>query len=194
MARDAEAGLKALRKSAPDLVILDIMLPGMDGLEFLRILRRESELPVFLLSAKHSELDRILGLKLGADDYIVKPFSLGEFLARIAARLRKRDGPVKGNPGAARALEVDFARHEVRAGGRPVLLSTKEFKLLELLIKADGKVLSREHLLEVLWGLEAGLEMDTRTVDQHVARLRRKLGAQSSLIQTVPNFGYKLAR
>ena len=192
VARDAEAGLKALRKSSPDLVILDIMLPGMDGLEFLRVLRRESELPVILLSAKHSEFDRILGLKLGADDYIVKPFSLGEFLARIAARLRQRERPAK--PGALDGLEVDLARHEVRVGGRLVQLSTKEFKLLALFIEADGKVLSREHLLEVLWGYEAGLELDTRTIDQHVARLRGKLGAQGALIVTVPNFGYKLRR
>lgn len=171
------------------------MLPGMDGLEFLRLLRRESDVPVILLSAKGAELDRVLGLKLGADDYVVKPFSLSELAARVAARLRPRRKPAAGKIAAAGVLRMDFARHEVTVQGRKVRLATKEFSLLKLLLEADGKVLTREKLLELIWGHDAGLELDTRTVDQHVARLRRKLGpAAAAMIGTVPNFGYKLAR
>ena len=170
------------------------MLPGMDGLEFLRLLRRESDVPVILLSAKGGELDRVLGLKLGADDYVVKPFSLNELLARIAARLRPPGRPARAKKAAVGPLSVDFARHEVKVKGRTVKLATKEFLLLSLLLESDGKVLSRESLLQTIWEHDAGLELDTRTVDQHVARLRRKLGSAAELIETVPNFGYKLAR
>ena len=192
-APSAEAGLKQLRKSEPDLLILDVMLPGMDGLEFLRALRRESDVPVILLSAKHAEIDRVLGLKLGADDYVVKPFSLDELLARVAARLRK-PASRGGRTADVGSLHVDFARHEVKVKGRPVRLATKEFRVLTLLLEADGKVLSRDSLLQLVWEHDAGLELDTRTVDQHIARLRRKLGEAGALIETVPNFGYKLAR
>jgi DNA-binding response OmpR family regulator len=166
----------------------------MDGLELLGVLRRESAVPVILLSGKGGEVDRILGLKLGADDYVVKPFSLGELSARIAARLRRGASAPSRKTASAEELEVDFERHEVRAAGRPVRLAPKEFMVLKLLLEADGKVLSRERLLAAAWGHEDGLELDTRTVDQHVARLRRKLGASGKRIATVPNFGYKLAR
>ncbi|MDP3541055.1 MAG: response regulator transcription factor [Elusimicrobiota bacterium] len=193
-APSAEAGLKKLRADAPDLLLLDIMLPGMDGLEFLRALRRESDVPVILLSAKGGELDRVLGLKLGADDYVVKPFSLVELQARVAARLRMPAAAKVGRTAAVGALRVDFARHEVKVKGRPVRLATKEFRVLELLLEADGKVLSRDALLERVWEHDAGLDLDTRTVDQHIARLRRKLGEAGAVIVTVPNFGYKLAR
>lgn len=194
-AGSAEAALKLLPRAAPDLILLDIMLPGMDGLEFLRLLRRASEVPVILLSAKGAELDRVLGLKLGADDYIVKPFSLGELVARVAARLR-RPARAAGERAAVYAggLSVDVARCEVKVKNRSIRLSTKEFKLLALLLEGDGKVYSRDRLLELIWGHDAGLDLDSRTIDQHVARLRRKLGAAGALIVTVPNFGYKLAR
>jgi DNA-binding response OmpR family regulator len=193
-ALSAEAGLKKLRKSEPDLLVLDVMLPGMDGLEMLRAVRQGSDVPVILLSAKGSEIDRVLGLKLGADDYVIKPFSVAELLARVAARLRKPASPKAGRTAAVGALRVDFARHEVTVKGRPVRLATKEFRVLELLLEADGKVLSRDALLQLVWEHDAGLDLDTRTVDQHIARLRRKLGAAGALIATVPNFGYKLAR
>ena len=171
------------------------MLPKMDGLEFLRVLRETSQVPVILLSAKSSEVDRILGLKLGADDYVPKPFSIGELLARVSARLRRPKAAKSSSKTASiGGLEVDFDRHEVRAAGKPVRLAPKEFTLLRLLIEADGKVLSRDHLLEVIWGHEEGMDIDTRTVDQHVARLRRKLGGEAKRVETVPNFGYKLAR
>lgn len=194
-AASAEAGLKLLRRHAPDLIVLDVMLPGIDGLELLRRLRAESDIPVILLSAKGAELDRVLGLKLGADDYVVKPFSIDELLERVAARLRARRKEASGEKDiSAGPLRMDVARHEVSVRGAKVRLATKEFALLKLLLEADGKVQSRERLLELIWGHDAGLGLDTRTVDQHVARLRRKLGPAASLVVTVPNFGYKLAR
>ena len=191
-AGDAESGLKSVRKAKPDLIILDIMLPRMDGLEFLRLLRRESRTPVILLSAKRGETDRILGLKLGADDYVVKPFSVGELLARVEARLRPAASSDGERPATLGGMTIDVARHLVAVKGKPVRLAPKEFSLLRLLVEADGKVLSRDRLLELIWGHDAGMDIDTRTVDQHVARLRRKLGEEGSRIVTVPNFGYQV--
>ncbi|MFI5348912.1 MAG: response regulator transcription factor [Elusimicrobiota bacterium] len=193
-AGDAESGLKSIRKAKPDLVILDIMLPGMDGLELLRVLRREYRTPVILLSAKRGETDRILGLKLGADDYVVKPFSHGELLARVEARLRPASPPTEERPTAIGGLSIDIARHQVTVKGKLVRLAPKEFALLKLLIEADGKVLSRDQLLELIWGHDKGMDIDTRTVDQHVARLRGKLGTEGARIATVPNFGYQVRR
>lgn len=174
--------------------MLDINLPEMDGLEFLRSIRLESKVPVIILSGKGGEVDRILGLKLGADDYVVKPFSTGELLARIAARLRSTAPGAKQAVTAVGGLVVDFDRHEVRVNGKAARLSPKEFLLLRLLLEANGKVLSRDALLEKIWGHDKSMEIDTRTVDQHVARLRAKLGRLSERIVTVPNFGYKLTR
>jgi DNA-binding response OmpR family regulator len=194
-ARDAETGLKLARKSKPDLILLDIMLPKMDGLEFLKTIRPEVSIPILLLSAKRSEMDRILGLKLGADDYIVKPFSLGELQARINGHLRRRslggDGDAKKSITVGQ-IEIDFERHEIKVKGKLAYLAPKEFAILKLLIEANGKVLSREQLLEMIWGHDKDMEIDTRTVDQHIARLRRKLGTESERITTVPNFGYQV--
>jgi two-component system alkaline phosphatase synthesis response regulator PhoP len=196
-AGDAETGLEMARKNKPDLIILDIMLPKMDGLDFLRNLRKESQVPVMFLTAKRSEVDRILGLKLGADDYVVKPFSVGELNARVEAVLRRVQAP-KGEADSSQFrlgdLEVDFERHEVRVKGKPTRLAPKEFAILKLLIEANGKVLSRDHLLEQIWGHEKDMEIDTRTVDQHIARLRRKLGAEADRVSTVTNFGYQIKR
>ena len=195
-ARDAETGLKLARKSKPDLILLDIMLPKMDGLEFLRTIRPEVQIPIILLSAKRSEMDRILGLKLGADDYMVKPFSVGELQARIAGLLRRH---ANGGTGAAAkksvaigGIEIDFERHEILVRGKMAHLAPKEFAILKLLIEANGKVLSRDQLLQMIWGHDEDMEIDTRTVDQHIARLRRKLQPESERITTVPNFGYQI--
>jgi DNA-binding response OmpR family regulator len=195
-AGDAETGLTMARKQRPDLIILDIMLPKMDGLDFLRALRKESQVPVVLVTAKRSELDRILGLKLGADDYVVKPFSVGELHARVEALLRRvavaanPDGDKK--PVTVGGIEVDFDRHEIKVKGRRTDLTPKEFDLLKLLIEANGKVLSRDQLLERIWGHGKDMEIDTRTVDQHIARLRHKLKGESTRIATVTNFGYQI--
>ena len=194
-ARDAETGLKLARKSKPDLILLDIMLPKMDGLEFLRTIRPEMQIPIILLSAKRSEMDRILGLKLGADDYMVKPFSVGELQARIAGHLRRHAGVGAGSAKktiAIGGIEIDFERHEILVRGKMAHLAPKEFAILKLLIEANGKVLSRDQLLEMIWGHEKDMEIDTRTVDQHIARLRRKLRLESERITTVPNFGYQI--
>ncbi len=194
-ARDAESGLKLARKSSPDLILLDIMLPKMDGLEFLRTIRPELNIPIILLSAKRSEMDRILGLKLGADDYIVKPFSLGELQARITGHLRRRSSAAGGEAKKSIVvgnIAIDFERHEIMVKGKLTNLAPKEFAILKLLIEANGKVLSREQLLEMIWGMEKDMEIDTRTVDQHIARLRRKLRSEAERITTVPNFGYQV--
>src|SRR3989338_7733678 len=195
-ARDAETALSLARKTKPDLILLDIMLPKMDGLEFLRTLRPEVQIPIILLSAKRSETDRILGLKLGADDYMVKPFSIGELQARITGHLRRHAG-VAAHGEAKKSITIgsiaiDFERHEILVAGKPANLAPKEFAILKLLIEARGKVLSRDQLLQMIWGHEKDMEIDTRTVDQHIARLRRKLGPERDRIVTVPNFGYQI--
>ncbi|MFA6318972.1 MAG: response regulator transcription factor, partial [Elusimicrobiota bacterium] len=184
----------ALRRK-PELIVLDVGLPGMDGFELCRRLREKSQTPVIFLTAKGGEVDRILGLRLGADDYMVKPFSVGELLARVHAILRRAAPKPTDGGGAPKrlgSLTLDLERHEVTSGGKPVLLTPKEFALLAALIDADGKVLSREDLLEHIWGHDKSLDLDTRTVDQHLARLRRKLGSEGRRIATVTNFGYRV--
>ncbi|MBI5624073.1 MAG: response regulator transcription factor [Elusimicrobia bacterium] len=192
---DPAEGLALALRRKPDLLVLDVMLPGMDGFELCRRLRQTSQVPVIFLTAKGGEVDRILGLRLGADDYMVKPFSVGELLARIHAVLRRSAAkPASAAPGPVRLgkLTMDPERHEVTSGGKPVALTPKEFALLEALIKADGKVLSREDLLEHIWGHDKSLDLDTRTVDQHLARLRKKLGSEGRRIATVTNLGYRV--
>lgn len=195
-ARDAETGLKMARQTKPDLILLDIMLPKMDGLEFLRTIRPEVDIPIILLSAKRSEMDRILGLKLGADDYMVKPFSIGELQARITGHLRRHSGAATNGEAKKSVvigkISIDFERHEILVDGKPAVLAPKEFAILKLLIEAHGKVLSRDQLLQMIWGHEKDMEIDTRTVDQHIARLRRKLKSERDRIVTVPNFGYQI--
>jgi DNA-binding response OmpR family regulator len=195
-ARDAETGLKLARSSKPDLILLDIMLPKMDGLEFLKVMRSEIDVPILLLTAKRSEMDRILGLKLGADDYIVKPFSLGELQARIAGHLRRAAHAAGGDAKkqiSVGNIDIDFERHEIMVKGQVAYLAPKEFAILKLLVEANGKVLSREQLLQLIWGHDKDIEIDTRTVDQHIARLRRKLRSEAVRIKTVPNFGYQVS-
>jgi len=193
LAYDGESGLALFHREKPDLVILDLMLPKMDGLEFLKRVRRESETPVLILTAKKAEMDRILGLELGADDYVTKPYSVREVLARIKSILKR----VKGHKDRKSVikigqLQVDLERYEIRLNKTPVTLSSKEFEFLKILIEADGKVLSRDHLLEHLWGYDRSMDLDTRTVDQHISRLRDKLGSESKRIMTVKNVGYRI--
>ncbi|MDD5656654.1 MAG: response regulator transcription factor [Elusimicrobia bacterium] len=194
-AADGESGLKLVREIKPDLIVLDIMLPKMDGLELLRVLRPETAVPIMMLTAKRSEMDRILGLKLGADDYIVKPFSIGELQARIERQLRRAAAPAEAGAKTSISLgelEVDFERHETKVAGKSVHLAPKEFAILRLLMESNGKVLSRDKLLELIWGHDQSMEIDTRTVDQHIARLRRKLGCEGARVLTVTNFGYQV--
>jgi DNA-binding response OmpR family regulator len=167
----------------------------MGGLDFLRAIRPESDVPIILLSAKRTEMDRILGLKLGADDYMVKPFSIGELQARISGHLRRHaEGAAGGKERKMLVvghIAIDFERHEVTVRDKLAYLAPKEFVMLKLLIEANGKVLSRDQLLRLVWGHDEDIEIETRTVDQHIARLRRKLGPEADRVQTVPNFGYQ---
>ena len=193
--RDAETALAMARKNKPDLIILDIMLPKMDGFEFCRIIRQENQVPIIFLTAKKTELDRILGLKMGADDYVTKPFSVEELIARVQAicrRMKAIPEIINQKPTRAGDIEMDFERHEIRVKGKVMNLPPKEFELFKLLVDANGKVLSRDHLLEKIWGYEKSAEMDTRTVDQHIARLRKRLRSARHQIVTVANFGYQI--
>ncbi|MBI4345442.1 MAG: response regulator transcription factor [Elusimicrobia bacterium] len=191
-ATDGQAGLEAFGREKPDLVILDVMLPKVDGYGVCRAIRQKSQTPILMLTARGEEIDRVLGLELGADDYVTKPFSLRELLARVKAIL-KRVGPA-ARPAALRAgpLELDLERYEAKCSGRAVHLSSKEFDLLRCFMEADGKALTREQILERVWGYDKGLELDTRTVDQHVLRLRERLGPEAPRLVTVKNVGYRL--
>jgi DNA-binding response OmpR family regulator len=191
-AYDGEAGLELAKKEKPDLIILDLMLPKLDGMQVCRAIRQESQVPIIMLTAKKEEIDRILGLELGADDYVTKPFSVRELLARIKTILR-RTNPATKQEGLFKAgtLEADFARYTVTVKGKPVALSSKEFEFLKILILSGGKALTRDQLLEEVWGHDPSFEIDTRTIDQHIARLRDKLGPESKRVITVKNVGYR---
>lgn len=194
-AANAEQGLAEARRSRPDLILLDVGLPQMDGLELISILRRDRETPVIFLSGRNREEDRILGMKMGADDYVTKPFSMDELLARVRAILRRASGTAEKADSAVMSLgglDIDLERHEVRVNGRFRSLTPREFELMKLLLKAKGRVLTRPALLETLWGISDGREIYTRTIDQHVARLRRKLRPEGKRIVTVKNYGYRL--
>jgi DNA-binding response OmpR family regulator len=199
VAKDAESSLQIARRQKPDLMILDIMLPKMDGLELCRILREETDVPILFLTARKSEMDRIMGFRLGADDYVIKPFSIRELLVRVEAIMRRFEAKSSGKktnkrPGVTviGAIQIDGDRHEVKINGRVKIFPPKEYALLKHLIKADGRVMTREQLLERIWGHEPDDIVDTRTVDQHVARLRRKLGRERTRLVTVTNEGYRL--
>lgn len=185
---------QAMQERTPELLLLDIMLPGEDGISILRRLRereRSKMLPVIILTAKNAEYDRVLGLDSGADDYITKPFGMMELLARIRAVLRRAQGPEAAETVLrAGELELDEARHLVTVCGESVSLTAKEFSLLRLLLQNRGRVLTRQVLMDRVWGLEA--EPENRTLDVHIRTLRAKLGSQGGLIETVRGVGYKL--
>jgi DNA-binding response OmpR family regulator len=190
---DGEAGLALARSLEPDLVVLDVMLPKLDGLTVCRILRRESDVPILLLTARGTEADKIVGLETGADDYVVKPFSLGEFLARVRAALRRGRSTAKAQPRlVSEDLEVDPLSRRARRGGREIQLAPREFELLATLMRNRGAVLTRESLLSRVWG-DAYIG-DPRTVDVHVRWLRQKIEddpANPTRIVTVRGVGYR---
>ena len=192
---DGALAVDAVDRVRPALVILDVMLPGLDGVEICRRLRRESDdLPIMMLTARDTEVDRVLGLELGADDYITKPFSPRELVARVKAVLRRSGrGPASGEADAPLRIgdvEIDEARHEVRVAGHNVVLTAKEFDLLAFLAMNRGIVFSREKLLDRVWGYER--PVDSRTVDSHVKSLRQKLGQAGFVVKTVRGVGYKV--
>ena len=198
VARDGAEGLRAARAGAPDLVILDLMLPEMDGYRVLKTLREEGfEVPVLILTARGAESDKVLGFRLGADDYVTKPFGLLELLARVEALLRRASRPaVAGEPGVVTLgeIEVSPAQRAVRRRGAEVALTPKEFDLLMALVRRKGTVAGRLELLAEVWGHRAAVM--TRTVDMHVAQLRRKLEdnpADPRHIVTVWKAGYRIA-
>jgi two-component system phosphate regulon response regulator PhoB len=190
--RDA---LEQLRRSAPDLVVLDLMLPDVSGTEICRRMRGDAELaeiPIIMLTAKADEVDRVVGLELGADDYVTKPFSPRELTLRVRAVLRRRKPPAPSSEALAHGtLRLDPARHRCFVGAAEVVLTAKEFDLLRTLMARPGRVLTRDQLLDEVWGTD--IAVTTRTIDTHLKRLREKLGAASDLIETVRGVGYRFA-
>lgn len=200
-AGDGLSALEAARRLHPDLILLDVMLPKLDGFEVCRTLRQEMSVPILILTARDEEIDRVIGLELGADDYVTKPFSMRELMARVKAQLR-RTRLIQDDKEARPAREqetltfgnlvLDLSRHEVSLEGRPVSLKPKEFDLLLFLARHRGQALSRELILERVWGWEFG--GNSRTVDVHISWLREKLEpdpAHPSRILTVRGAGYR---
>jgi DNA-binding response OmpR family regulator len=195
-ARDGVEALERFASERVDLVVLDIMLPKLDGLEVCKRLRAESEVPIIMLTARDDELDKVLGLELGADDYITKPFSIREFRSRVRALLRRaavsRQVDEEGEVISAQGLTIDLARRVVEVGGNRVQLTYVEFELLRILASHPGRVYSRRMLLEALWG---GADYrEPRTIDVHVRHLREKLEpdpAEPEYILTVRGVGYR---
>jgi DNA-binding response OmpR family regulator len=193
VAKDGAEGLKKARAEAPALIVLDLMLPRMPGLEVCKVLKSDpltSQIPIIMLTAKAEEVDRIVGLEFGADDYVTKPFSPREMLLRIKAILRRGPGELAEKKLTRGPITIDSARHRVLVGGKPVVLTAVEFKLLNMLMQRPGRVQARDRLLSEVWGYETAI--DTRTVDTHVRRLREKLGKSAGVIETVRGFGYRL--
>ena len=191
---DGVQALEHARVDQPDLVILDVMLPRLDGFSVCRILRQESDLPIMMLTARQDEIDRIAGLELGADDYVLKPFSLGELLARVRAILRRSDRRPSNNRQILEAgdLRIDTGSRRAWRAGQEITLSQKEFDLLVCLVRNHGIALSRDVLLERVWGYD--FIGDSRTVDVHIRWLREKVEADPSkpaFIQTVRGVGYR---
>ena len=185
---------ETIKSQNPDIVILDIMLPDMDGLELCKLLKSDREtadIPVIMLTAKSTEIDKIVGFELGADDYITKPFSIRELLARIKAILRrtkKRNCPDEEKYYKFKNLKIDFNKYFVEINGKPIRLTSKEFKLLSILIKSEKKVLSRNYILDEIWKNED--DVFDRTVDVHIKNLRDKLGEYGRYVKTVRGVGY----
>jgi two-component system phosphate regulon response regulator PhoB len=194
-AETGEDALRALRRSPPDLMVLDLMLPDVSGTEICRRVRADAEvarLPIIMLTAKSDEVDRVVGLEVGADDYVTKPFSPRELVLRVRAVLRRRH-PVSSSSGllAYGVLQLDPGRHRCYVEGEEVELTAKEFDLLHGLMQRPGRVMSRDQLLDRVWG--SGAAVTTRTIDTHLKRLREKLGPASTLIETVRGVGYRFA-
>src|SRR2546425_3097828 len=196
--RTAKSGGEALREARaalPDLIVLDLMLPELDGLEVCRRLRADAvtaAIPIIMLTAKADEVDRVVGLEMGADDYVVKPFSPKELVARVRAVLRRAQPAPPGRVLRAGPVTVDAARHHVEVAGVAVMLTPKEFDLLQALVEPTGRVLSRERLLQPVWGYARAGEIESRTVDVHVRRLRAKLGLEGRRIVTITGVGYRV--
>jgi two-component system response regulator RegX3 len=194
LAETGPAALEQFERHGADLVLLDLMLPGLSGTEVFRALRAGSAVPVIMLTAKDGEVDKVVGLELGADDYVTKPYSARELVARIRAVLRRRGEPDELVPPTLEAgpVRMDVDRHVVSVGGEPVAMPLKEFELLELLLRNAGRVLTRGQLIDRIWG--ADYFGDTKTLDVHIKRIRSKIEkdpSQPVLLRTVRGLGYK---
>jgi two-component system, OmpR family, phosphate regulon response regulator PhoB len=194
IALDGPAGLDAACNNSPDLILLDLMLPGMPGAEICKVLkgnRKTATIPIILLTAKGEEIDRVVGFEIGADDYVVKPFSSRELLLRIKAVLRRTQPEMAaGKTIRLGSIAIDTERHIVTNDGSEIILTSTEFKLLFTLAERFGRLQSRELLLKDVWGYN--YSGDTRTVDTHITRLRTKLGDAGGMIKTIRGFGYKM--
>jgi len=193
-ADDGEQALRLARDEMPALLVLDLMMPGLSGLEVTKLLKQSPQtarIPVVMLTAKADEVDRIVGLELGADDYVTKPFSPREIVLRVQSVLRRMDSvPAHVDELEVGGIKVDRIRHQVQIDGEASEFTATEFKLLTVLMERCGRLQSREVLLNDVWGYESVI--DTRTVDTHIRRLREKLGAAADLIETVRGFGYRM--
>lgn len=193
---DGRSGYDAAIKQTPDLVLLDLMLPEMDGFEVCRLLRQNYKtrfLPILMLTARSEEADEVLGLEFGADDYVTKPFRIRQLLSRIKALLRRSRSEAEPPLLKTGDLEIDTARFQVRVRGKVLELTFKEYGILKFLAKSRGRVLSREKILEEVWGHDESLHVEPRVVDKHIGELRRKLKSEGGRIVTVVHSGYRLA-
>ena len=188
-AGDGQKALESFAASIPDLIILDIAMPEMDGLAVCREVRRRSDVPILFLSSRTDEVDRVVGLEIGGDDYVTKPFSPRELVLRVKRLLRSDETPESKDHIKLKDLTVDIPRHQVMVKNKPVDLTATEFKLLTLLLQRKGRVQTREKLLQDVW--EYDNLIDTRTVDTHMRRLREKLGAAARYLDTVRGVGYR---
>jgi two-component system alkaline phosphatase synthesis response regulator PhoP len=190
-ASDGEQALVQYERSQPDLVVLDLMLPKLDGFEVCRELRRRGDVPILMLTARSEDVDAIVGLELGADDYVTKPFNPRALVARVKAILRRTDATAKGGrPIEVGNLRIDPRRREATVGERNLELRAREFDLLAALARDPGVVLTRDALLEDVWGTD--FPGETRTVDVHVAEVRKKLGDDGPQVETIRGLGYRL--
>jgi two-component system alkaline phosphatase synthesis response regulator PhoP len=193
-AHDGLQALELVKRERPHLLVLDLMLPHLSGLDVCRRLRKEPDtarLPILILTAKAEETDKVLGLELGGDDYLTKPFGPRELVARVKALIRRSEESQEEEVFKVGSLEIDLGRYTVSIRKRAVELTSKEFDLLRALVLAKGRALTREFLLDRVWGYERASEIESRTVDVHVRRLREKLGPEATRIVTVKNVGYR---
>jgi len=195
VAADGRAAIERFRADAPDLIVLDLMLPELPGLDVCRMIRQESTVPIVMVTAKDSEADKVTGLELGADDYVTKPFSIRELVSRVRAHLRRARMLPNGDAHETLhggSVEMDVDQHEVRVDGHGTAFPPKEFELLELFLRRKGRLLTREHLIEEVWGYD--YVGDTKTLDVHVKRIRQKIEADPhdpDHLITVRGLGYK---
>jgi two-component system response regulator RegX3 len=195
VADDGTEGLSQFRTGKPAVVLLDLMLPGMSGIDVCKAIRAESAVPIIMLTAKDTESDKVVGLEMGADDYVTKPFSMRELVSRVRAQLRRAgmaETPVQAGTMSSGKITVDSDRHEVTVSGTPISMTPKEFAILELLLERKGKLVTRDYLIEEVWGPD--YVGDTKTLDVHIRRLREKVEddpKNPTSILTVRGLGYK---